>query len=396
MHREWNPRAFFRHLTPDVARALASHLGITLDVKSGATSSERLYAAWKILDEETHHRLEPALRLVNDLCTASARSYLVTLAQERWSKARAEWLPFVIAWSTHDLAVRLFIDNVEALKALHRSYGVDMLEHLKEYQGKYVADVVPSVDRKSRMKASMLEHFRSESRGENCHIEDFVNDEKLALFVYAEDEVTPFDRFNNVGQLEPEWHRPVFRLAAVFNFETCTLLVKAPRKSEREKLRDLFAEIFVGNKNYFEDPAESPRYDFDVLADPKFDFPTHGADQIERVSVLQLTARPADRDIRRVTVELEPGLPHERMLRAVESLGLRVGSDSIDGARLLFVFEGSGRSRQRTVSIANPNTSNLRDTDRDRVIRRCLRDWNIDADRAPAAMGSLALQGAAE
>jgi hypothetical protein len=396
MQREWNPRAFFRHLTPDVARGLAGDLGLVLDAKAGTTSSERLYAAWKAVDEFTQRRLEPGLRLVNDLCTATARNYLVALAEQQWTMRRPEWLPCIIVWSTHDLAVKLFMDAPEALKALHRTYGVDMLEHLKEYQGKYVADVVPSLDRKSRMKAAMLQHFKSEARGENCHIEDFVNEEKLALFVYAEEEVTPFDRFNQAGQLEPDWQRPVIRLAAVFNLETCRLLVKAPRKAEREKLRDLFAEIFVGDSDYFEDPSQLARYDFGALGDPSFDFPTTGADHIERVSVLQVTARPANRDIRRVTVELEPGLPQARMVHAIESLGLRLREDGVDGARLLFVFEGSGRSRQRTVSIANPNSTNLRDTDRDRIIRRCLRDWSIDVERVPCAMGTVALQGAAE
>ena len=73
--------------------------------------------------------------------------------------------------------------------------------------------------------------------GARCQVEDFANDEKFALFIFHEDEVAPFDRFNDKGVVEPDWQRPVVRLAAVFQFETSTLLVKAPRVAEREKLR---------------------------------------------------------------------------------------------------------------------------------------------------------------
>jgi hypothetical protein len=116
-----------------------------------------------------------------------------------------------------------------------------MMEHLTEFHGRYPVTLKPTAEAKTAMKAAMASHFRETAFGARCQVEDFANDEKFALFIFHEDEVAPFDRFNDKGVVEPDWQRPVVRLAAVFQFETSTLLVKAPRVAEREKLRDLFA-----------------------------------------------------------------------------------------------------------------------------------------------------------
>jgi hypothetical protein len=246
------------------------------------------------------------------------------------------------------------------------------------------------------MKLAMASHFRDTAFGARCQIEDFANEEKFALFVFQEDEVAPFDRFNDKGVVEPDWQRPVIRLAAVFHFETSTLLVKAPRTTEREKLRDLFAEIFVGDAEYFEDATKSPKFCFDPLRDSDFDFPTRGFDKIEEVSLVRLVAKPGHRDVKRVTIEMKPGLSIEGVRMVLAEHGVDLGVDAIDGVRLQFRFEGKGRTKYRTVSLFNPNSSNLNDTERDRVIRRYLKEWGIDASGRREAVGAAVLEAAAQ
>jgi hypothetical protein len=182
-----------------------------------------------------------------------------------------------------------------------------MMEHLTEFHGRYPVTLKPTAEAKTAMKAAMASHFRETAFGARCQVEDFANDEKFALFIFHEDEVAPFDRFNDKGVVEPDWQRPVVRLAAVFQFETSTLLVKAPRVAEREKLRDLFAQLFVGDPSYFEDTNKSPKFSFDPLRDDDFDFPVRGFDKIEDVSIVRVVAKPASRDVKRVTVEMKPG-----------------------------------------------------------------------------------------
>jgi hypothetical protein len=111
--------------------------------------------------------------------------------------------------------------------------------------------------------------------------------------------------------------------------------------------------------------------------------------------VVKVVTRPAGDQVRRVIVELQPGLTLHDVHLVLDDHGVDVANDVIDGVQLRFVFEGRGRSRFRTVSLFNPNSTNLSDTARDRVIRSYLKDWGIDAGTRKPAMDAAALQAAA-
>jgi hypothetical protein len=395
-NREWNPKSFFRHLTPDALQVLREWADVDLTLDGEGPLGEQVYRAWKALPEDDRERIESALLPVNDMCATHARPYLEQLALVVWTNGSAKLIDESRAWSAQDLAVRLFVADEKRFAEAHQTYAVDMMEHLKEFHGRYPVTLKPTPEAKARMKLAMASHFRDTAFGARCQIEDFANEEKFALFVFHEDEVAPFDRFNDKGVVEPDWQRPVIRLAAVFHFETSTLLVKAPRTTEREKLRDLFAEIFVGDADYFEDATKSPKFCFDPLRDSDFDFPTRGADKIEEVSLVRIVAKPEHRDVKRVTIEMKPGLSVEGVRMVLAEHGVDLAVDAIDGVRLQFRFEGKGRTKYRTVSLFNPNSSNLNDTERDRVIRRYLKEWGIDASGRREAVGAAVLEAAAQ
>jgi hypothetical protein len=395
-HRDWNPKSFFRHLTPEALQVLTDWAEVALPLDGEGAVGGQVYRAWKALPEDARKPIETQLLTVNDMCSTHARPYLERLALEVWTSDDAELVEESRAWSAQDLAVRLFVADGKRFVEAHQQYGLDAMVHLKEFHGRYPVTPKATPKAKERMKAAMVSHFRETAFGARCQVEDFTNDEKFALFVLHEDEVTPLDRFNDQGIVEPDWQRPVVRLAAIFQFETSTLLVKAPRKAECEKLRDLFAEIFVGKVDYFEDATKSPKYCFDPLRDSDFDFPTRGSDKIDEVSLVRIVARPGHRDVKRVTLELKPGLAIEGVRIALDEHGVDLGVDTIDGVRLQFRFEGKGRTKYRTVSLFNPNSSNLNDTERDRVIRRYLKEWGIDASGRRKAVGAAAEEAAAE
>jgi hypothetical protein len=110
---------------------------------------------------------------------------------------------------------------------------------------------------------------------------------------------------------------------------------------------------------------------------------------------VKVIARPAGAHVRRVIVELQRGLNMHEVHLALDDHGVDVANDAIDGVQLCFEFAGSGRSRTRTVSVFNPNSTNLHDTPRDRVIRHYLTQWGIDATVRKAALAAPALQAAA-
>lgn len=391
LYRDWNPKTFFRQLTMDSLCALQRWAGLSVTPDGEGPLGEQAYRAWKEVAEDCRQRLESDLRLVNDMCATHARPYLEELARSMWTNERAELLAESRDWSVQDLAVRLFVSDSRRFAEVHQSYAVDMMDNRREFQGRYPVHLRPNPEAKARMKEEMATYFRDTACGVRCQVEDFVSDEKFALFIYHEDEVIPVDRFNAEGLVEPVWQRPVVRLAVVFDAETCSLFVKAPRSVERDKLRDLFATIFIGNPDYFEGTGDEPTFCFDPLRDSDFDFPTRGADKIEDVSVVRLVVKTGSRYVKRQTIELVPGLTIDGMRRHLADCGADLDGVLIEGVRLQFQFEGRGRSKYRTVNLHNPNSSNLNDTERDRTIRRYLKEWGIDANGRRAALGASAL-----
>ena len=392
-HRTWNPKAFFKKLTPEVMARYEAMRSISLERDPKRPPADQTYHAWTRLPEERRRALETELLPINDMCSTHARPYLDGLARRMWAMASPHLIEESLDWTAHDLAMRLFVDDPHAFMQAHQNYAVDMMDHFREYRGRHPVDLKASPVAKDRMRTAMTAHFRKHAGGSRCQVEDFEGADKFALFIYHENEMTPRDAFDDTGIVVPEWYRPVVRIAAVYYPDTSTLLVKAPRKAQRETLRDLFAEIFVGAADFFEDENTSPKYRFAPLADPEFDFPTHPADGILGVTVTRLVLRPGHADVRRLAFDLETGLSLDDIRYVLRDHAVVLDGDLVDGMRLQFEFaDGKGRARFRTVSIHNPNSTNLADSVRDRKIRRYLKEWRFDESRSAFAMASASLE----
>ena len=107
--------------------------------------------------------------------------------------------------------MRLFVTDEARFLEAHQAHALDMMEHLTEFHGRYPVTLTPTPGAKTAMKAAMASHFRETAFGARCQVEDFANDEKFALFIFHEDEVAPFDRFNDKGVVEPDWQRQIGR-----------------------------------------------------------------------------------------------------------------------------------------------------------------------------------------
>ena len=397
-HREWNPKAFFRKISPSVIAEYDAAKGVVLIAEHGeGADANQAYRAWQALPESQRRQLEAELLLVNDMTSTHARPYLDGAARLSWAGTADD--PLIEEsknWSVNDLAMQLFLRAPRELYRAHRNYAVDMLDHFHEYRGRYAKEMKMTPEAKFRMHQALSEHFRLNGGGARCMVEDFEGDGKTAVFVLHEDDVKPFDQFRGEDAIAPVWMRLVNSLAAVFYPETRTLLVKAPRKPEREKLRDLWAEIIAGDPEYFEDLAKVPKFNFAPLFDPNFNFPTHPADGLGQPRITRVVARPGTAGVRKVTVDLVPNLSQRELLTTLADHRVAADGSAVEGVRIQFEFDDAkGRARFRTVSLYNPNSTNLRDTKRDRIIRRYLKEWGIDETRSAFAMAAPSVQVAA-
>ncbi|MBC7174426.1 MAG: hypothetical protein H5U40_18410, partial [Polyangiaceae bacterium] len=73
--REWNPKSFFRHLTPDALAVLSEWAAVELVLDGEGAVNEQVYRAWKALPEAERVVIETKLLPVNDLCGPHARPY---------------------------------------------------------------------------------------------------------------------------------------------------------------------------------------------------------------------------------------------------------------------------------------------------------------------------------
>ncbi len=396
-HREWNPKVFFRKISPTVIAQYEAAKGIVLLADRGEKAdANQAYHAWQALPEGQRRHLETELLVVNDMTSTHARPYLDGAARRCWAGTSDESLIEESKnWSVNDLAMQLFLRVPLDLQLAHKNYAVDMLDHFREYRGRYAKEMKATPAAKSGMQQAFSEHFRLNGGGARCIVEDFEGDDKIAVFVLHEDDVKPFDQFRGEDAVAPVWMRLVNSLAAVFYPETCTLLVKAPRKPEREKLRDLWAEIIAGDPEYFEDLATSPKFNFAPLFDPNFNFPTHPADGLGQPCITRVVASSGTAEARKVGVDLAPNLSQRQLLTALAFHRTAADGSAVEGVRIQFEFgDATGRARYRTVSLYNPNSTNLRDTKRDRIIRRYLKEWGIDETRSAFSMAAPAVQAA--
>ena len=89
-NREWNPKSFFRHLTPDALQVLQEWADVDLTLDGEGPLGEQVYRAWKALPEDERERIETALLPVNDMCAPHARPYLEQLALVVWTNGMAK------------------------------------------------------------------------------------------------------------------------------------------------------------------------------------------------------------------------------------------------------------------------------------------------------------------
>ncbi len=375
LHREWNPKLFFRNISPEPLAALLASRGVTLDGEGALW--QQAYRAWKSEFYDRRRNVQELLLQINDLSTPHARPYLVELANSIWPAG--ETLSLLHDWSVCDMAVRLYLADSARFAETHRRYAFDLQEPLLQFHGTYPKAPEATEGRKAALKRAFPACMRIARIGTPCTVEDFSDSTKLVLHVFYENEVHVYDRFTDSGCLETSWSSPARHVVLVFYFATASLVIQGCRWVDAEKLSTLFARLYIEDASYFHDVLHKPCFSFDVLRDPRFSFPTKLVDQIEGVSLVRVVARHSQQGVRRVVVDLEPSLSLEAAHRTLAEHGVDMLVADIDSVQLEVRFHGIGRGRIRTVHLANPNTSNLRDTKRDRVIRSYLQEWGIDA-----------------
>jgi hypothetical protein len=285
MDKTWKPTDLFAKLSPRLASALAAHLqryGVAAPSGEGQAA---LHVAWHALAPAVQQQVEPALARIHELCCRKARSYVLEHARQ----ARRDSCPsaerVLDAISTPDLAVRLYLEDPSALERAYFQYATALIEQVAVYQGQYIADVIPSYDRRARMLKALHTLGTSAQHEQPLAVADFVSDDRFVMALHRGAQVTTTRRFDAARQLDPNLCQPEIEAGLLFRFDSSMLIVKAPTCLQREALRDSFVHIFVGDPRYFEARSEQrPRYRLTI--DPALAAP------VTRPSLVKAATRP--------------------------------------------------------------------------------------------------------
>lgn len=284
MDKTFEPLDLFAKLSPRVAEALAAHF-----VARGAKGVDRLVgkvalvSAWHGLSAEQREAFRSVLARMRDLSDRKARHCVLEHARESRLSACPSAGRVLDAISTPDLTVRLYLDDPQAFERAHFQWATALLEEVALYQGQYVADVIPSHDRRARMKKAL--EACAKVRDRPLEVADFVHDDSFGIALHRGGKVSSTRGFDRAGTLDPNLCRPEVEAACLFRFDSSLLIIKAQHHAAREALRDAFVHIFVGDPHYFD--ARGPqrtRYRLTIDLAP--------APALARPSVAKASSRP--------------------------------------------------------------------------------------------------------
>ena len=169
----------------------------------------------------------------------------------------------------------------------------------------------PRIDPEAKVElaARISEHFKKESRGANCFVENWYRAKKVQyFFAYPEDYARIDDAFDSKGKFRTVVHKPVFEVIFRHDPETGVLGVYAKgTKPLIQKLQTIFCDVMWGIPLPPVPPKGHP-YELNEIRNRKFQFETSQADHIDRVGIRSIrlsVSRNAD-DTRHVILQVPP------------------------------------------------------------------------------------------
>lgn len=221
--------ALFNSLSPEVAGALRLHLGLP--------------------GESPRSRVVCELRALSETCRAAARAEVLAVARLRFRLTRPEWTAQLPQWSTSDVLVRLYLESRASFVEAQRTLLLFARGELEQRHANYVAEVVPSLDRRAQMQRVLIGLLQETEKNTRCLVREFSGEHELAMFAGHSAACARPEPMS--GRLRAVKR---YRLALLFHYETATILVKAPSQRERHELCHGFASIFARDPRYFERP----------------------------------------------------------------------------------------------------------------------------------------------
>lgn len=238
-----------------------------------------------------------------------------------------------------------------------------------------------------RLAAAISNYFGgTQGRGFPCTVNHFTRGDGTEYF-YAEPDDFAYEanQHNEEHQLTPVTIRTTFSVVFAYNSSegSLELHTKVAAKAKRQ-LEKLFCEVVLGHE--LGDWKPEAAYELNHLKDRNFSLATDPEDRIRaQIRKMRLAAKNTGR---RGTIEISHEFDniHDALDEWINPR--QVPLNEVDATRVTFRFEFlelEGRKEgSETFDVAWPNTCNLngRRPERVAIIRKCLKQWDVDVSTA--------------
>lgn len=311
--------------------------------------------------------VEGWLKLINDLNTPRGRACLQRAVVDHGIRVRYDSSP-------PDLAMRLFLDHRQALDEVLAIYRVEQTDNWRLFRGKEPREPKLTPRALKRAAADLREVLWKRRMSRECFPRHIPQQEREIIEFLHEDYSEAIYSLRG-EEMRVEWRRPVRHPTAIYRASTGVIKVKVFRDDDliRDRLLRAIGTHLFGEAGFFLGPDAEMRLDLTRLRE-RPDLSTQQQDGITRVDVIAL-------ELRRVgtgTATARFGATDtDSMYSLLQEFAPNPEQVNVRHARMRFKFAGKRNAGQRTITLTEPNSSNLGDDDYDRIIEKCLCRWGL-------------------
>ncbi|RMF01205.1 MAG: hypothetical protein D6773_10390 [Alphaproteobacteria bacterium] len=333
-------RFFHPHRAFFTARGVALNPSVEVDYDAIAEALMRP-------GEDTPEKLLDALYFVDELSAPEMYEDLLELA--RTNDVRLAATPDL---SCADLAVRIWLDNADALQRYHAERFAVRTKRFEYYPS--IADSIP----RFRLPAdSILQSLQDDL---NVYFETQKKGRGTRVFVFPRDDIVWFlirhgERIRREGALDGEkssgiFYRPEKFDVAIYDPALCELAIHAETKGEKRAYCTMFGKHIFRNPGLFDVETNAKFTLMPILALGPQSLACADVEGMERVRLVELQWR---HDISRYFVEIQKS---DDVFAALAEIA-RAIPRNVDLLKAVFKIKFNGSDRERRVAIKPPNAA---------------------------------------
>ncbi len=249
----------------------------------------------------------------------------------------------------------------------------------------FVGERLQVTDDRDKLSKGLRALFKEQGRGQRCHIEtlDRRDPERFCCFAFPEDYPKTDLGFDESGQFKRHTRRTATEIIFVYQPEDGMLkMFGKGNKTEKEAIAEVFCKTMLGLTK-LPAPNQRPPYDLAVLKDRNVSFKTDPADNIESTEIRLMRFDLPGKGYRRLVLSARPtgGVPniHSLIEAAVNTTNFPLSELQVSQAKISMRFRGTnGRpGKPLTFVVTYPDRCNLKDTGKDAVAKKYLKEWGI-------------------